>query len=519
MMEEELDPAKKAPTMSSLFGSDSEDDDSQNEGTQTNKSHDAEESTKGPQPGDDTGEKDDDDDDVEFQEDGITGSSVPRARVRIQQPKATVRFSNNDEYDDSNDAGDRNLRYSDGDMLDESTEALPPRQIVLSEAPTLLTTDEPDILSTYALSTKANLTFHLVQLPKIVTINPEEFDAASFNAKAEEEEFQRPVHNMIRWRYVSHEDTYNHESESDGGRDMESNANIIQWSDGTFGLAIGDEVFELDEFPFSSTNPETKISATVSEASKDEALASKDFLYLSSKAELRSLDESHEDEELKDNDDLEDAKISTILQCIVPLQSKLIPRPASITSAAHKAFILAEKSRTIKRANIGEHVPVKDPELEKAERIRNNEDLNKQKKRYSSGEAKSTFGGYSGGRRSSGQRYQHDEDDDDDKYDSINIKDLKRKSHDMDIEEDYGDNDDDEEEDEWSKRKKKVFLSARDSSKAGLRSSRAFSDESDDDGKVGNAPTSDDDDDKDQVKRVATHKKRSSVFAEDDDDD
>lgn len=485
--------------MSSLFGSDSEPEDDENN----------DEYKKYPKP-DSTADKDDDDDDddVEFQEEGITGSSVPRTRVRIPQPKATVRFPSNDDEDELNEVGDKTLRYAHDDMNEDSMEALPPRQIFLSEAPAILTTDETDILTTYVLSTRDTLTFHLAQLPKIVTINPEQYDAASFDAKAEEEEFQRPVHNMIRWRYV---DIRNHVSVPNGDRDKESNANIIKWSDGTSGLAIGDEVFELDEFPFPSANPENKNSGTVSETFKDDALASKDFLYISSKAELKSPDEN---EEMKDNDDNEDTKISTILQCIVPLQSKLIPRPSSIKSAAHKAFILTEKSRSIKKANIGEHVPVKDPELEKAERIRNNEDLSKQKKRYSGGEGRSSTGGYSGGRRSSGQRFQHD--DDDDQYDSINIKDLKRKNHYMDVEEDYGDNDDDEEEDEWSKRKKKLFNNARDNSKAGLRSSRASSDESDEDG---NADDSSASDDEDQVKKIAARKRRSSLFAEDDEDD
>ena len=461
---EDPEKAKAAPNMSSLFGSDSEDEENEAIHPDSNKAT------------TDKEEDDSEDDDVEFREDDITGKSAPRNRIRAQ-PKPPVRFSNSDEYDDSNQ---RSQTYPDDDEL---VETLPPRQIILSEAPAIVSTGETSALTTYASSSKAEFTFHLVQLPKIVTINPEQYDAASFDAEAEEREFKRPVHNMIRWRYVSNDDSYLHESEMD----RESNANIIQWSDGTFGLAIGDEVFELDEFPFSSSTADTKTPVASSATSKED-VASKDFLYLSSKAQLRQRDESKE----LDDDDIEDTKISTILQCIVPLQSKLIPRPSSIQSSAHKAFVLAEKARNAKRANIGEYVPVMDPELEKAERIRNNEDLSKQKKRYSSGEARSSFGG---SRRSSGPRFEEN----DDQYDSINLKDLKRKSRDMDNEDDYGDDDDDDEEDEWSKRKRKLFLNNR----VGRPSS-----------------SSDEDGSAEEDKIVATRKKSTkSVFAEDDDDD
>jgi len=501
---------KEAPSMSALFGSDSEDEGSEHELTHRENTEDSPikskpdvtDAKKDDTRGDD--EKEVEYDDAEFQDDGITGSSNPRAKLRISEAK-TNRYSNNDEYD----YVDNRVIKDSSDMLDESIKPLPSRQIVLSEAPSILVTDESDVLSSYALASKSNFTFHLVQLPKIVAINAEQYNASSFDEEQEEDEFQRPVHNMIRWRQVSNPNTHNHESMSDFNYDMESNANIIHWSDGTFGLAIGDEVFELDEFPFSTTQSEAKIPTPVSITSKDETTTSKDFIYLSSKAGLRTFDEF--EDELKDNDDPEDRKISTILQCIVPLQSKLIPRPSSIKSAAHKAFILAEKSRSIKRANIGKYVPVKDPELEKAERIRNNEDLSKQKKRYSSGDGRSSYGG---GRRSAGQR---SNDYDDEKYDSINIKDLKRKNQDMDY--DYADDDDEDDEDEWRNRKKKMFQTARDNSKAGLRSSRTLSDddESDDDENVGNELASDDEDD--QVKVIAARKKRSSVFAEDDEDE
>jgi cobalamin biosynthesis protein CobT len=179
----------------------------------------------------------------------------------------------------------------------------------------------------------------------------------------------------------------------------------------------------------------------------------KDFLYLTQKAHA-----------ILDDDGNETQPIGTILQGINHLTSKFIPRPASLQSAAHKTFVLNERSKVMKRAKIAEYVTFVDPEKQKAERIRNKEDLMKQEKR--SGGAYRT-----GGKRRMGMHRNYLEEDDE-RYDSINIKRLKRG---MEDDMDYG-SDESDEEDEWINRKKRGVGTSR-----GHRDDNEEEDDDDDD--------------------------------------
>jgi len=342
-----------------------------------------------------------------------------------------------------------------------------------------------------------NVNLHMAQLPKIVGIQPEAFSRDTFNSSLEDEEFNGGVHTMIRWKYKTDKDgTFIR----DGNDKLikESNAKIIKWSDGSYGLRVGDDLFDMDEFTFQLNKPTsglkgkkgqgTPTPVSASDAAKRKGPSSKDFLYLTQKAQAV-------------NDDGGIKPIGTVLECVASIQSKFIPRPASLKSAAHKNFVLKERSRVIKRKQIQEFVTFVDPEKQKAERIRNKDDLMKQEKRSGGGRS-------GGGRRKQGMNRSY-MDEDDEHYDTVNIRSLKKRNmndEDMDYGDDYGD---DEEEDVWSKRKKKVFESGR---KVGQQND--YSDEDED-------LVVDDEDDEEMVsrkKKITTPQKgRASMFDSDSD--
>lgn len=274
------------------------------------------------------------------------------------------------------------------------------------------------------------VSLHLAQLPKILGIQSEAFSSSTYNAAIEDAEFKGRTASMIRWRYIQSKDGAFERDPHTNRLKKESNAKIIKWSDGTYGLVVGDEVFDMDEFsylPKGMGNKKVGPGGTNMDKGKD-------FLYMTQKAKA-----------ILDEDTHETRNIGTILQAVSHLTSKFIPRPATLQSAAHKTFVLHERSKVMKRAKIAEYVTFVDPEKQKAERIRNKEDLIKQEKR--SGDMYKT-----GGKKRIGMHRDYLEDDeDDDRYDSVNIKRLKRGDDD---DMDYG-SDKSEEEDEWIKRKTK----------------------------------------------------------------
>jgi RNA polymerase-associated protein LEO1 len=234
----------------------------------------------------------------------------------------------------------------------------------------------------------------------------------------------------------------------DGTPIVQSNTRIIKWSDGTFGLAVGSELFDVDEIL--NNDADDNGAEEAKETTEGPMDSSKEYLYLLNQKDV-------------DEDGEEDADVNkTMLECISSLKSKLIPRPSSLKSSAHKNFVLQERQRNLKRARIEEFVTFADPEKEKMDRIRNNEDLAKQQTRGGGAPRRSMGGG--GGKRRGGRSYA---DEDEEGYDSVNIRKLKKgvRRNGMDNDDnldDYGDDGiDSEDEDEWSKRKKTGFEKSR----------------------------------------------------------
>eukprot|EP00566_Odontella_aurita_P005727 CAMPEP_0113558972 /NCGR_PEP_ID=MMETSP0015_2-20120614/18644_1 /TAXON_ID=2838 /ORGANISM="Odontella" /LENGTH=573 /DNA_ID=CAMNT_0000460569 /DNA_START=173 /DNA_END=1894 /DNA_ORIENTATION=- /assembly_acc=CAM_ASM_000160 len=373
-------------------------------------------------------------------------------------------------------------------------ERQPPRRMGVLDIP------RPD-----QLKKSAKLHMHVTKLPNFVGIQPEAYDPSTYDAKLEEEEYRGYVHNMIRWRYKRDGAGSNgrYKRDEHGKLARESNARFVKWSDGSYTLHVGTETFEVD-------NLRSKVS-------QPGFAGLNGYLYLSQKA----TDPEKGGENAEDGGGAGVAG-PTVLECMGRIQSKLIPRPSSLHSEAHKNLTLAVRQRAVKKARIAEYVTQVDPEKEKEMRIRNKEDLNRQAARGGGG------GNRRGGqRRRVNRRYEADEEH----YDTGNLRDIKYRNRTDDMA-DYGDESDDDAEDEWSKRKKIGFQrgSRRRPLGAYAESASSDSEEDDDDGGAGggmgggeeDAAFGEDSSDDDGLAKIkaARNKKRShhqAVVDEDDD--
>jgi RNA polymerase-associated protein LEO1 len=178
---------------------------------------------------------------------------------------------------------------------------------------------------------------------------------------------------MIRWRYQTDKVTGEIVRVGRSGEPVrESNARVVKWSDGSYTLHVGREVLEVDTFdggvPVDDMVGFPGING---------------YLYVSQKARIRppskkALDrggppENNEDEEDDDNEEEEFAPskpAGTVLECIAPISARLVPRPSSLASDAHRNLTLAVRQRNVKRARIAEIVTEVDPEKEKLARIK-----------------------------------------------------------------------------------------------------------------------------------------------------
>eukprot|EP00980_Cylindrotheca_fusiformis_P009342 scaffold2047_cov129-Cylindrotheca_fusiformis.AAC.21 len=378
---------------------------------------------------------DSDDSDAEFDDKGeVEGSSAP---VQVNTPEPTI--------------------------ADEATEAASTPSAKNSSKPperaTMLQPERPD----------EGVTLHMTKLPNLVALQPVAFDEDTYIAQEEEEQYKGYVHNMIRWRYKQNE---NGEMERDASGNLvrESNSKLVKWDDGSYTLHIGGEAFTIQ---------------TV-DSTKNGFAGLNGYVHLSQKATFRS------------NDGKEDEVPGTVLECIAPVASRLIPKPSSLQSEAHKGLTVAVRQRTIKRARIAEYVTQEDPEKLKADRIRTNQDEDKIRARK-----KSIYRSGSSRRRMPGMNRRYMEEDDGD-YDTTNIGAMKKGMAMEDDMDDYGDESDDDYDDTFRNRNRK-------------KQKRALEEQEDEDEEELVFDIEDDDDDVGMVK--AHKKKRSHQAVLDDDSD
>ena len=355
----------------------------------------------------------------------------------------------------------------------------------------------------------ADVTIHVAALPKIIAIDPNPHvrkDKDDGNDYDEDNMRNDPrLRSTVRWRYAATADVG--ESGGQQRRKRESNARWIRWSDGTWGLAVGSEVFEVDEHPITTAKQDGN------RGGKDIPL---EYVCLSAKAE------TCEDADIDKDKENEDEKLpttsSTVIECRAAMTSKLTLRPSSLQSAVHKNFALTEKNRNMKKVRtIAEHQSFVDPEKEKAERIQMKEDMLKEEDRKNKG-------GYgSKGRKKQRRSMNYDAIDDNEGgiYDNFNIGRAKKHSHNGDAS-DESDNRDD---DAWDRRgqyqknkKKRTNSKARDEDE--YDESESGSEGSEDEGENEALFEEGSDEEENNTHVVQKNKKRTSnVFAEDDDSD
>jgi len=298
----------------------------------------------------------------------------------------------------------------------------------------------------------------ITKLPNLVGIQTKPFDPDTYSAALEEDEFEGQYH-LIRWR-------------KDGDK-IESNTKLVEWDDGSWTLHIGEEALAVDH---------------VRTATADGFAGLNGYVYLSQKAK--------------------EPENTTVLECLGPVESRLVIKPSSLQSEAHKALTLAVRQRTTKRARIEQFTTTEDPEKLKEQRIKIKADLEKAEQRQ---RQQRSYSQSSGPRRPRMSR-QYLEDDDDDEYDTTNIRSMKRNMYDdFDDGDDYGD--DSEEDETFSRARKKSKSDATDD-----KTSKKGEDD-DDEEDVGGFGGDDDDDDEEVVAPVkkASADKSKSLFDEDSD--
>ena len=429
----------------------------------------------------DEDDDDDDDDDDELMKDAVEEKPTEEEKAKEGEEKEDAK-SIKTALDDSDEDDDGDAEFDDGGAVTGSS----------APTPKDIAEDDEQALDGAAVSAKksskppqnatvldverpaTNVSLHMTKLPNLVGIQTAAFDKDVYDEKEEEEQYKGYVHNMIRWRYKRDENG-DRVRDDDGSLIRESNSKLVKWSDGSFTLHIGNEAFDVQAID-SSTNGFAGLNG---------------YVYVSQKATF-----SNDGEE-------EETPGGTVLECIGPVTSRLVAKPSSLQSEAHKSLTVAVRQKTLKKARIGQYVTQEDPEKAKEERIRYNQDAEKiQSRKRANNQYRSTASRH----RTPGMNRSYLEEDDD-VYDNTNLGALKKRSlMDDDMSDDYGDSDaDDDYEETFGNRNRK-------------RQKNAEEDEDDDD--EGELVFGDEDEDEEGIQIKAPKKKRPhQAVLEDDDDD
>lgn len=239
----------------------------------------------------------------------------------------------------------------------------------------------------------------ITKLPNLIGIQTEAFDESTYSAKQEDEDFGQAAHSLMRW------------TKGENGK-LESNTRFVEWEDGSMTLHVGNEVFNIDSQDHS--NKDTKFPGM------------NGYLYLSSQGASYKPGE--------DSEETKNETAGTVLECMGSIHSRLMIKPSSLQSEAHKSLTLGIRQKTVKHARIAEIVTQHDPEKLKSETAKLKSDIEKSRNRYSSG-----------GRRSrvmKRSREYLEGDEDDEGYNTYNLKEVKRRTMGGDFDDDEDSEDD-----------------------------------------------------------------------------
>jgi RNA polymerase-associated protein LEO1 len=438
-----------APSMSNLFGDD-EDDSSEDE----------EESSVGVAAAAAAGKKgsnrrttsetapaaesyDENDSDVEFDDAHAEIVGLARPEGSEEQTQHYMNSSALQQEQQLQRSGRTNDIMATSGSTGRSGQQQQPNQLQQHVPPQTLSV--PDIPRPFASKGKGKgVTLHTTRLPNTLAIIHTAYDRDSYDPHEEEEMYGSTtlLSNIIRWRYARDANGALIRDPNTGKLVRESNARIIQWSDGTKSIKVGEELMDLDERINTTIDSAATPKKTKEKKSKNKTW--RHFLYLSQFA-TQLPDETN-------SKVVEDPQQSMpFLECMGPIVSKLSARPSSLQSAAHKALTLQVRRRTVKRAKIAEIVTRADPEAEKAKRIAMKNDMIKEEmgKTSSGTRQRSSTGRRRTGLHSRSRNYDDNmSEEEEDRFDSVNIGAMKRRAKDTEEVLDYGDS---EEEEEWEK--------------------------------------------------------------------
>ncbi|KAI9190759.1 Leo1-like protein-domain-containing protein [Polychytrium aggregatum] len=169
--------------------------------------------------------------------DSGSDADLPRPG-RIRRDNGQAGSSDNDGEHDG-EGSDEHLLGS----LDELSEDESSKKTRKRHDENAVAIDVPSIGS----ATGSGSTIFLAKLPNYIDVAPKPFTRESYidSIKSHTEEkiddemlYRLRIENTIRWRYEG--------KTEDGTPLMESNARLIRWSDGTFSMLLGEEMFDVD---------------------------------------------------------------------------------------------------------------------------------------------------------------------------------------------------------------------------------------------------------------------------------
>jgi RNA polymerase-associated protein LEO1 len=405
---------------------------------------------------------DDDEGDEEFDDKGaIVGlqasANATTGNSNAASNNAPIRATDGDEDDDDDDGSHQEVT-----KVDSNVPQVDQRTLLVQEY------TRPDV---------SHISTHMSKLPNLVGIQTAAFDTETYSRNLEEEEFGPAVDHLIRWRY--RKDAHgNLVRDAQDRLIRESNTRIVQWEDGSYTLHVGSEAFEID------------VHNTASSAGVKGFPGLNGYLFLSHKATMETTEGSR----------TEETPAGTVLESVASIASRLMIRPSSLQSEAHKSLTVAVRQKTIKKARIAEFVTQEDPEKAKQERIRVKADLDKV-----SGRKRPSSGGNRGNRPRMSRDYFEDDEEDGD-YDTFRIKATKRRVMDAEELEEYGEEDDEEADTTFNRR-------------SGRNGDSGKRKDKDSDDEIMVADDSDDEEDEFEMAQKKTKKPAHRAVLDDDDSD
>jgi len=172
------------------------------------------------------------------------------------------------------------------------------------------------------------------KLPNIVGLKAVPFDETRHDQAAEQEEFQLTT-NIMRWRF-KRDRNGNLILDENGKPERETNTRLVKWSDGSLQLFVGDEVFDVVTQPLPNS-----------------------YIFAHQKPEGGS----------------------TCLECQAIVPTRMVVRPTSLQSQAHRNLTLAVRDRNRRVAKLKRHNLAVNPEKLKEMRAKTTEDLIKKEAR------------------------------------------------------------------------------------------------------------------------------------------